>query len=250
MRSGKTGRQLDQPQGREKQKFLEQARLVRRYGAAVVVMAFDEYGQATSVEHRVQIADRIYKLLTEEVGFPPDRHLLRSEHPHGRRPALKSTTRMPSISSKPRGIIKQRYPLMKISGGVSNVSFSLRGNDTVREAMNSAFLYHAIQAGMDMGIVNPTQLAVYEEIDKELLDYVEDVLLNRRPDATERLVEFAETVKQKGKGRRRRRRMAARDRSKPGCRTPSSKGSSIISTRTPKKRGRNIPRRWRSSRDR
>src|SRR5207302_7390069 len=96
-------------------------------------------------------------------------------------------------------IIKQRYPLMKISGGVSNVSFSFRGNDTVREAMNSAFLYHAIQAGMDMGIVNPTQLAVYDEIDRELLGYVEDVLLDRRPDATERLVGFAETVKQKGK---------------------------------------------------
>src|SRR5262249_49407139 len=95
--------------------------------------------------------------------------------------------------------IKARYPLMKISGGVSNVSFSLRGNDIVREAMNSAFLYHAIRAGMDMAIVTPTQLAVYEEIDKELLGYVEDVLLNRRPDATERLVEFAESVKQKGK---------------------------------------------------
>ncbi len=180
------------------EKFLEQARLVRRYGAAVVVMAFDEYGQATSVEHRVQIADRIYKLLTEEVGFPPsdivyDPNILTvatgiEEHNPYAANFFEATRR-----------IKQRYPQMKISGGVSNVSFSLRGNDTVREAMNSAFLYHAIQAGMDMGIVNPTQLAVYEEIDKELLAHVEDVLLNRRPDATERLVDFAETVKQKGK---------------------------------------------------
>lgn len=179
------------------EKFLEQARLVRRYGAAVVVMAFDESGQATSVEHRVQIADRIYKLLTEEVGFPPtdiffDPNILTvatgiEEHNAYAVNFFEATR-----------LIKQRYPLMKISGGVSNVSFSLRGNDTVREAMNSAFLYHAIQAGMDMGIVNPTQLAVYEEIDKDLLAYVEDVLLNRRPDATERLVEFAETVKQKG----------------------------------------------------
>src|SRR5579863_623092 len=180
------------------EKFLEQARLVRRYGAAVVVMAFDEQGQATSVEHRVQIADRIYKLLTEQVGFPPsdiiyDPNILTvatgiEEH-NAYAVNFFDATR----------IIKQRYPLMKISGGVSNVSFSLRGNDTVREAMNSAFLYHAIQAGMDMGIINPTQLAVYEEIDRELLAYVEDVLLNRRPDATERLVEYAETVKQKGK---------------------------------------------------
>jgi 5-methyltetrahydrofolate--homocysteine methyltransferase len=179
-------------------KFLEQARLVRRYGAAVVVMAFDETGQATSVEHRVGIADRIYKLLTEVVGFPPadivfDPNILTvatgiEEHnPYAVH--FFDATRQ----------IKKKYPLMKISGGVSNVSFSFRGNDTVREAMNSAFLYHAIQAGMDMGIVNPTQLAVYEEIDKSLLGYVEDVLLNRRPDATERLVEYSETVKKKDK---------------------------------------------------
>lgn len=180
------------------EKFLEHAKLVRRYGAAVVVMAFDEEGQATSVEHRVQIADRIYKLLTEQAGFPPtdifyDPNILTvatgiEEHNNYAVNFFEATR-----------IIKQRYPLMKISGGVSNVSFSLRGNDIVREAMNSAFLYHAIKAGMDMGIVNPGQLAVYQEIDKELLEYVEDVLLNRRPDATERLVEFAEKVKHKGK---------------------------------------------------
>lgn len=180
------------------EKFLEQARLVRRYGAAVVVMAFDEYGQATSVEHRVQIADRIYKLLTEEVGFPPSDIIY---DPNILTVATGIEEHNPYAVNffEATRLIKQRYPQMKISGGVSNVSFSLRGNDTVREAMNSAFLYHAIQAGMDMGIVNPTQLAVYEEIDKELLEHVEDVLLNRRPDATERLVDFAETVKQKGK---------------------------------------------------
>jgi len=180
------------------EKFLEQARLVRRYGAAVVVMAFDEHGQATSVEHRVEIADRIYKLLTEEVGFPPTDIIF---DPNILTVATGIEEHNPYAVNffEATRIIKQRYPLMKISGGVSNVSFSLRGNDTVREAMNSAFLYHAIQAGMDMGIVNPTQLAVYEEIDKDLLGYVEDVLLNRRSDATERLVDFAETVKQRGK---------------------------------------------------
>ena len=180
------------------EKFLEQARLIHRYGAAVVVMAFDEHGQATSVAHRVEIAGRIFKLLTEQVGFPPtdifyDPNILTvatgiEEHNPYAVNFFEATR-----------LIKQRYPQIKISGGVSNVSFSFRGNDTVREAMNSAFLYHAIQAGMDMGIVNPTQLAVYEEIDKELLVHVEDVLLNRRPDATERLVDFAETVKQRGK---------------------------------------------------
>ncbi|MBS0266256.1 MAG: homocysteine S-methyltransferase family protein, partial [Planctomycetes bacterium] len=178
-------------------KFLEHARLMHRYGAAVVVMAFDEQGQATSVDHRVQIADRIYRLLTEEVGFSPtdiiyDPNILTvatgiEEHNDYAKNFFDAVR-----------IIKQKYPLMKISGGVSNVSFSLRGNDTVREAMNSAFLYHAIQAGMDMGIVNPTQLAVYEQIDKDLLVYVEDVLLNRRRDATDRRGEVAETVKQKG----------------------------------------------------
>src|SRR5579872_1906776 len=180
------------------EKFLEHARLVRRYGAAVVVMAFDESGQATSVEHRVQIADRIYKLLTEQVGFPPSDIIY---DPNILTVATGIEEHNPYAVNffEATRIIKQRYPLMKISGGVSNVSFSLRGNDTVREAMNSAFLYHAIKAGMDMGIVNPTQLAVYEEIDKELLERVEDVLLNRRSDATERLVDFAETVKQKGK---------------------------------------------------
>jgi 5-methyltetrahydrofolate--homocysteine methyltransferase len=179
--------------------FLQQARLVRRYGAAVVVMAFDETGQAVSVEHKVRIAERAFALLTEQAGFPPGDVIFD-----------------PNILTVATGIeehnayalnfieavrqIKRRFPQSKVSGGVSNISFSFRGNDTVREAMHSAFLYHAIQAGMDMAIVNAGQLAVYEEIPADLLERVEDVLLNRRPDATERLVEFAETVKKKSTG--------------------------------------------------
>ena len=137
--------------------------------------------------------------------------------------------------------IKENLPLAKVSGGVSNISFSFRGNNAVREAMHSAFLYHAIKAGLDMGIVNAGQLAVYEEIPKDLLELVEDVLLNRRPDATERLVTFAETVKQKGK-------TVVKDddwrtgRSKNGCRTPWSRASRIISIRMSKKRGRKYDR--------
>jgi 5-methyltetrahydrofolate--homocysteine methyltransferase len=180
------------------EKFLAQAKLVHRYGAAVVVMAFDEEGQATTVERKVAIESRSYELLTEQAGFSPtdvifDPNILTvatgiEEH-NDYAVAFFEATRQ----------LKQRFPLAKVSGGVSNVSFSFRGNEFVREAMNSAFLYHAIQAGMDMGIVNAGQLAVYEEIPKDLLEYVEDVLLNRRPDATERLVDFAETVKQRGK---------------------------------------------------
>jgi 5-methyltetrahydrofolate--homocysteine methyltransferase len=180
------------------EKFLEQAKLVRRYGAAVVVMAFDEQGQATEIDDKVRICQRAYKLLTEQVGFPPediffDPNILTvatgiEEHNGYAVNFIEATRR-----------IKQVCPGAKISGGVSNISFSFRGNDPVREAMHAAFLYHAIQAGLDMGIVNAGQLAVYEEIPKDLLERVEDVLLNRRPDATERLVQFAETVKGKGK---------------------------------------------------
>lgn len=178
--------------------FLDQARRIRRYGAAVVVMAFDETGQATSCEEKVRICKRAYQLLTEKAGFPPediifDCNILTvgtgmEEH---------SNYAVEFIEALRR--IKMECPGAKTSGGVSNVSFSFRGNDVVREAMNAAFLYHAIQAGLDMGIVNSTQLEVYEEIDKELLVYIEDVLLNRRPDATERLISFAEKFKGGGK---------------------------------------------------
>ena len=180
------------------EKFIAQARLVRRYGAAVIVMAFDEIGQADTYERKIEVCARAYKILTEQVGFPPQDIIFD-----------------PNILTVGTGIeehncyavnfieatrwIKQKLPLAKVSGGVSNISFSFRGNNAVREAMHSAFLYHAIKAGMDMGIVNPGMLSVYEQIPRDLLELVEDVLLNRRPDATERLVTFAETVKKTDK---------------------------------------------------
>jgi 5-methyltetrahydrofolate--homocysteine methyltransferase len=180
------------------EKFIAQAKLIRRYGAAVIVMAFDERGQADTYERKIEVCARSYKILTEKIGFPPqdiifDPNILTvgtgiEEH-NGYAVNFIEATRW----------IKQNLPLAKVSGGVSNISFSFRGNNPVREAMHSAFLYHAIAAGMDMGIVNPGMLTVYEEIPKDLLELVEDVLLNRRADATERLVSFAETVKEKGK---------------------------------------------------
>lgn len=179
-------------------KFLQQAKLVHRYGAAVVVMAFDERGQADTYERKIEVCERAYRLLTERIGFPAqdiifDPNILTvatgiEEHNNYAVNFLDATR-----------WIKQHLPLAKVSGGVSNISFSFRGNNRVREAMHAAFLYHAIKAGLDMGIVNAGQLAVYEEIPKDLLELVEDVLLNRRSDATERLVTFAETVKQQGK---------------------------------------------------
>ena len=187
---------LSMKEGEEK--FIAQAKLVRRYGASVIVMAFDERGQADTYERKIEVCARAYKILTEQVGFPPqdiifDPNILTvgtgiEEHNSYAVNFIEATR-----------WIKQYLPLAKVSGGVSNISFSFRGNNPVREAMHSAFLYHAIKAGMDMGIVNPGMLAVYEEIPKDLLELVEDVLLNRRPDATERLVSFAETYKQAGK---------------------------------------------------
>ncbi|WP_447973132.1 methionine synthase [Nitrospira sp. Kam-Ns4a] len=178
--------------------FLRHAKLARRYGAAIVVMAFDERGQADRVERKVEICTRAYRLLTEVVGIPPqdiifDPNVLTvatgiEEHNDYAVAFLEATRR-----------IKATLPYCKVSGGISNISFSFRGNNVVREAMHAAFLYHAVRAGLDMGIVNAGQLAVYEEIPKDLLELVEDVLLNRRPDATERLVAFAETVKQQGR---------------------------------------------------
>jgi 5-methyltetrahydrofolate--homocysteine methyltransferase len=178
--------------------FREQARKVLQYGAAVVVMAFDEEGQADSFERRITICERAYRILTEEVGFPPqdiifDPNILTvatgmEEHNNYAVDFIRATE-----------WIKKNLPDAKVSGGVSNISFSFRGNNSVRETMHAAFLYHAIQAGLDMGIVNAGQLEVYEEIPKDLLELVEDVLLNRRPDATERLIEAAERVKGNGK---------------------------------------------------
>ncbi|MFQ5992011.1 MAG: methionine synthase [Nitrospiraceae bacterium] len=178
--------------------FKEHAKLVRQYGAAAVVMAFDETGQADTIERKVEICTRAYHILTKEIGFPPQDIIFDPN-------ILTVATGMEEHNSYAVNFIeatrqiKATLPLCKISGGVSNISFSFRGNNAVREAMHSAFLYHAIQAGLDMGIVNAGQLGVYEEIPKELLELVEDVLLNRRPDATERLVAFADSVKQRGK---------------------------------------------------
>ncbi|HTA95193.1 MAG TPA: dihydropteroate synthase, partial [Verrucomicrobiae bacterium] len=180
------------------EKFLHHAKLVHRYGAAVVVMAFDEAGQADSFERKISVCKRAYDLLVEKVGFPPqdiifDPNVLTvgtglEEHANYAVDFIRATQ-----------WIKENLPHAKVSGGISNISFSFRGNNAVREAMHSAFLYHAIRAGLDMGIVNAGMLEVYEEVPKELLGLVEDVLLNHRDDATERLIKFAESVKQKGK---------------------------------------------------
>jgi len=180
------------------EKFIESARKVRMYGAAVIVMAFDETGQADSYERKIEICQRAYDILTKKVGFNPsdiifDPNILTvatgiEEHNNYAVDYIQATK-----------WIKENLPGAQVSGGVSNISFSFRGNNVVREAMHSAFLYHAIKAGMDMGIVNPGMIEVYEEIPKDLLERVEDVLLNRRPDSTERLVEFAENIKHKGK---------------------------------------------------
>src|SRR5476651_1266451 len=174
--------------------FLRRAGLVRRYGAAAVVMAFDEQGQAADRDAKVRICTRAYRLLTEQVGFPPediifDPNILTvatgiEEHNHYAVDFFEAVRE-----------IKRTLPHAKTSGGVSNVSFSFRGNNPVREAMHTAFLYHAIAAGLDMAIVNAGMLGVYAEIPKDLLERVEDVILNRRPDSTERLVTFADELK-------------------------------------------------------
>ena len=176
------------------EKFLARARTVRLYGAAVVVMAFDEEGQAVTIEDKLRICERSYKLLTEKLGFPPqdiifDPNILTVGT------GLEEHNRYAINFIEATRLIKERCPHAKISGGVSNISFSFRGNEPVRQAMHAAFLYHAIKAGMDMGIVNAGQLALYEDIPKDLLEHVEDVLFDRRPDATERLVDLAEKYK-------------------------------------------------------
>ena len=176
------------------EKFIEQAQKVKQYGAAVIVMAFDEVGQADTLQRRIDICKRAYDILVDKVKFPPQDIIFdpnifpvatgMEEHRLNALDFFQSTK-----------WIKENLPFAKVSGGVSNVSFSFRGNDHVREAIHSAFLYHAIKNGMDMGIVNPSQLVIYDDIDKKLLELVEDVLLNRRDDATERLVEHAESLK-------------------------------------------------------
>ncbi|MCM4169445.1 Methionine synthase [Arenibacter antarcticus] len=178
--------------------FVHHAKLIRRYGAAVIVMAFDELGQADNYERRLEISQRSYDILVHQVGFPPEDIIFdlnvfpvatgMDEHKLNALDFIKATA-----------WVKENLPYCNVSGGISNVSFSFRGNNPVREAMHSVFLYHAIKAGMNMGIVNPSMLEVYDDIPKDLLERVEDVILNRRDDATERLLDFAESVIGKAK---------------------------------------------------
>jgi len=174
--------------------FLRQARLVKRYGAATVVMAFDEQGQADTYERRINICQRAYDLLTQKINFPPE-DIIFDPNIFPVATGIDEHRNYAVDFFKAAKWIRANLPNAHVSGGVSNVSFSFRGNPLVREAMHSAFLFHAIKNGMDMGIVNPSMLEVYDEIPKDLLERVEDVLLNRREDATERLLDFAETVK-------------------------------------------------------
>jgi 5-methyltetrahydrofolate--homocysteine methyltransferase len=180
------------------EKFIEQAHICRSYGASVIVMAFDENGQADSLQRRIDICQRAYDILTQQVGYHPE-DIIFDPNIFAIATGIEEHNNYAVEFIEATRIIKQKMPLTKISGGVSNVSFSFRGNDTVREAIHSVFLLHAIKAGMDMGIVNAGQLQVYDEIEPELRELCEDVVLNRREDATERLVTFAETVKAKGK---------------------------------------------------
>jgi 5-methyltetrahydrofolate--homocysteine methyltransferase len=180
------------------EKFREQATTCYNYGAAVIVMAFDEKGQADTLERRVAIAERAYRILTEEVGFPPQ-DIIFDLNVFAVATGMEEHNNYGVDFIEATRVIKEKFPLVKISGGVSNLSFSFRGNDHVREAMHSVFLFHAIRAGMDMGIVNAGQLVVYDEIDPVLRELCEDVILNRKADATEKLISLAETVKAKGK---------------------------------------------------
>jgi 5-methyltetrahydrofolate--homocysteine methyltransferase len=177
--------------------FLEQARLIRRYGAGVIVMAFDEQGQADTVERKVEICARAYDLLTQKAGFAPE-DIVFDPNVLAVATGIEEHNEFAKAFIESLPLIKERCPGARTSGGISNLSFAFRGNDVVREAMHSAFLYHAIRAGLDMGIVNAGQLVVYEDIPPDLLELVEDVIFNRRPDATERLVEFARTVEGEG----------------------------------------------------
>ncbi len=180
------------------EKFIEQAQICLAFGASVIVMAFDENGQADTLQKRVDICERAYKILTEQVGFHPQ-DIIFDPNIFAIATGIEEHNNYALDFIEATRIIKEKMPLTKVSGGVSNVSFSFRGNDTVREAIHAVFLYHAIKAGMDMGIVNAGQLEVYDEIEPELRELCEDVVQNRRPDATERLVAFSETVKAKGK---------------------------------------------------
>src|SRR6187431_88453 len=175
-------------------KFIREANICKLYGASVVVMAFDEKGQADTLDRRVDICTAAYKILTEQVGYDPQ-DIIFDPNIFAVATGIEEHNNYAVDFIEATRIIKQRMPLAKISGGVSNVSFSFRGNEPVREAMHAVFLYHAIRAGMDMGIVNAGQMIVYDDIDPELRQLCEDVILNRREDATERLLEAAARFK-------------------------------------------------------
>ena len=223
------------------EEFRHQAKLVRRYGAAAVVMAFDEQGQADSFARKTEICERAYRILVDEVGFPPE-DIIFDPNIFAIATGIEEHDNYAVDFIEATRWIKQNLPGAKVSGGVSNVSFSFRGNDPVREAIHTVFLYHAIQAGMDMGIVNAGMVGVYDDLDPELRERVEDVVLNRRPDAGERLVEIAERAK--GAARDDSARLAWRGTleqpktSTSGSRTRSCTASPISSSRTPKPRGR------------
>src|SRR3954454_3542444 len=174
--------------------FKRQAKLVRRYGAAAVVMAFDEQGQADTYERKIEICERAYRVLVDEIDFPPE-DIIFDPNIFAIATGMEEHNNYAVDFINATHWIKANLPGAKVSGGVSNVSFSFRGNDPVREAIHTVFLYHAIQAGMDMGIVNAGMVGVYDEVEPQLRERVEDVVLNRRPDAGERLVEVAESAK-------------------------------------------------------
>ncbi|HTR59263.1 MAG TPA: methionine synthase [Casimicrobiaceae bacterium] len=178
--------------------FLRQAKLVRRYGAAAIVMSFDERGQADSYERRIEVARRAYDLMVDRIGFPSE-DIIIDPNVFAIATGIEEHANYAVDFIRATAWIKQHLPHAKVSGGISNVSFSFRGNDPVREAIHTVFLYHAIRAGLTMGIVNAGQLGVYDELDPELRERVEDAVLNRRPDSTERLVAFAETYKAQGR---------------------------------------------------
>ena len=241
MPSGQGHRQLHLAQRRRRRNSASNAATVLKYGAAAVVMAFDEQGQAATYDEKIRICERAYRILVDEVGFPPEDIIFDPN-------ILTVATGMEEHNNYAVDFInatrwiKANLPHAKVCGGVSNISFSFRGNNKVREAMHSAFLYHAIAAGMDMGIVNAGMLEVYEEIEPELKVLVEDVLLNRRPDATERLVEFGEALKAAGAGTsppRRKPKSGATAPLRNASLTRSSRASTPISRSTPKKRATN-----------
>ena len=202
-------------------------------------MAFDEQGQADTVARKVEICERAYRLLTEEAGFAPE-DLIFDPNVLAVATGIEEHNEFAKAFIEALPLIKQRCPGARTSGGISNLSFAFRGNQRVREAMHSAFLYHAIRAGLDMGIVNAGLLMVYEDIEPELLEHVEDVIWNRRPDATERLVELARRFEGDDGRAARRTSRGARPPSRSGSSTRSSTGSSTSSKRT----SRRLARRW------